>query len=113
MHKIMVLATVAIICGVSELGVKDTRGEDYERGKALFNEKCQLCHGVKGDGNGPAAAAYDPQPANFTDPKFWKDNPSKKINDAIRSGYRAMPAVDMKADEIKPIIDYIEHAFKK
>jgi cytochrome c len=66
------------------LGVNDTRGEDYERGKALFNEKCQLCHGLIGDGNGPAAEPYNPKPANFTDPKFWKDNPGKKINNAIK-----------------------------
>ena len=113
MHKFIVFAALAIICGASWLGVKDTRGEDYERGKALFNEKCQLCHGLKGDGNGPAAAAYDPQPANFTAPKFWKDNPGKKITDAMKSGYRAMPPVDVKADEIKAIIDYMEHSFKK
>ncbi len=113
MHKIMVLATVAIICGVSGSGVNDTRGEDYERGKALFNEKCQLCHGMKGDGNGPAAEAYNPKPANFSDPKFWTDNPRKKITDAMKSGYRAMPPVDVKADEIKAIIDYMEHSFKK
>jgi len=112
-QKIMVLVTLAIICGASWLGVKDTRGEDYERGKALFNEKCQLCHGLKGDRNGPAAAAYSPKPANFTDPKFWKDNPGKEINNAIKNGYQAMPAVDMKADEIKAIIDYMMHAFKK
>jgi cytochrome c5 len=112
-QKIVVMATLTIIFGASWLGVNDTRGADYERGKTLFNEKCQLCHGVKGDGNGPAAAAYDPKPANFTDPKFWKDNPSRKITNAMKSGYRAMPPVDMKADEIKPIIDYMEHAFKK
>ncbi len=113
MHKFIVFAALAIICTASWLGVNDTRGEDYEKGKALFNEKCQLCHGVKGDGNGPAAAAYSPKPANFTDAKFWKDNPGKKINNAIKNGYRAMPAVDMKADEIKAIIDYMMHAFKK
>ncbi len=94
------------------MGLRDTGGEDYERGKAPFNEKCQLCHGLKGDGNRPAAAVYSPKPANFTDPKFWKDNPSKKINDAIRNGYRAMPPVDMKADKIKATIDYMEHTFK-
>jgi len=31
----------------------------------------------------------------------------------MKSGYRAMPPVDVKADEIKAIIDYMEHAFKK
>ncbi len=113
MHKIMVLVTLAIIFAGSWSGGNEARGEDYEKGKALFIDKCQLCHGPKGDGEGLAAAAYNPKPANFTEPKFWKDNPGKKIADAIKKGYRAMPPVDLKADGIKPIIDYMEHAFKK
>jgi hypothetical protein len=55
---------------------------------------------LQGNGNGPAAAGYSPKPANFTDPKFW--------NDAVKNGYRAMPPVDLKADKIEGVIDYME-----
>jgi len=37
------------------------------RGKQLFAQTCVPCHGVKGDGKGPAGAALNPPPANFTD----------------------------------------------
>lgn len=38
-----------------------------------FATTCGPCHGTGGAGDGPAAAALDPHPANFTDPAFWAD----------------------------------------
>lgn len=40
---------------------------DPARGKALFDDKCASCHGATGKGDGPAAAALNPPPADFTD----------------------------------------------
>jgi cytochrome c oxidase cbb3-type subunit II len=37
------------------------------RGKAVFLERCVGCHGIKGDGKGPAARFLSPPPADFTD----------------------------------------------
>ena len=39
-----------------------------ERGNALFTANCVACHGAKGHGDGPAAAALDPKPIDFTSP---------------------------------------------
>ena len=39
-------------------------------GAKVFAANCQVCHGDKGDGKGPAGAALNPPPANFTDVKF-------------------------------------------
>src|SRR6185437_2249544 len=35
-------------------------------GKELFQQNCVMCHGPQGQGNGPAAAALNPHPRNFT-----------------------------------------------
>jgi len=35
-------------------------------GKEVFTTQCQSCHGEKGMGDGPAAAALTPHPANLT-----------------------------------------------
>jgi len=36
------------------------------KGKKLFKQMCAICHGVKGKGDGMAAAGLTPKPANFT-----------------------------------------------
>ena len=35
-------------------------------GKKIYEKRCYYCHGIKGDGNGPAAPRLDPKPRNFT-----------------------------------------------
>lgn len=41
---------------------------DASKGETTFKTLCVPCHGEKGDGTGPAGAALDPKPTNFTDP---------------------------------------------
>lgn len=36
------------------------------RGARLFDERCAVCHGEKGDGSGREAARLDPRPRDFT-----------------------------------------------
>lgn len=36
------------------------------QGKTLYIQRCSFCHGLLGDGNGPAAAYMDPRPRDFT-----------------------------------------------
>lgn len=40
---------------------------DLARGAALYSENCASCHGVTGDGKGPASVGLDPPPIAFTD----------------------------------------------
>ncbi|MEA2405209.1 MAG: cytochrome c oxidase cbb3-type subunit, partial [Thermoleophilaceae bacterium] len=41
--------------------------QNLMRGKEVFLQRCVGCHGVKGDGKGPAAPFLSPPPADFTD----------------------------------------------
>ena len=43
------------------------------KGKEIYTNICASCHGVDGIGNGPAAAALNPQPRNFTNKDGWKN----------------------------------------
>ena len=55
--------------------------DSLQRGRELFLQNCKVCHGEKGDGQGPAAASMKTPPANFLDldhsatygpgEKFW------------------------------------------
>lgn len=42
-----------------------TRKEQLERGRSVYLEACSPCHGIRGDGRGPAATGFDPAPRNF------------------------------------------------
>lgn len=37
-----------------------------EKGKVVYFKRCSFCHGLLGDGNGPAADFMDPRPRDFT-----------------------------------------------
>ncbi len=44
-------------------------------GKQTYDDKCSACHGPGGQGNGPAAAALNPKPVNFTDKAYMAGVP--------------------------------------
>lgn len=40
--------------------------EFIEKGRKIYFNRCSFCHGLQGDGNGPAADFMDPRPRDFT-----------------------------------------------
>ena len=42
-----------------------TRNSRFARGRTVYFEACSPCHGIRGDGRGPAATGFDPAPRNF------------------------------------------------
>lgn len=42
-------------------------------GKKIFEINCSVCHGLKGDGDGPMANQFDPSPAVLSNPKLTGD----------------------------------------
>ena len=87
-------------------------GEDFKQGENLYNSKCALCHGVNGDGKGPAAVAFHPAPTAFA-PEFWKKDTKRVITDSIMHGRGKMPAFKLSPEEIQAVIDYMTHTYKK
>lgn len=112
MKKILVFFVVGMLSGTA-LWAQSAERSEYDKGKNLYNDKCHICHGKLGEGNGPAAVAFNPRPANFTDPKFWQNFNDAMIEDTIRKRHGMMPAFDLSPDEIKAMIFYMEHTFKK
>ena len=109
MKKITINAVAGIFLVTAVLWIGISSGED-DKGKQLYTAKCQLCHGIKGDGNGRAAAYLGSKPADFTDPKFWGENDDKKISYTIENGQDEMPAFELKPEEMKALIEYL-HTF--
>lgn len=57
------------ICMMSGPTISSIYAQDYPpdrgRGKAVYEEHCQSCHGPNGRGDGPVAASLKIPPANF------------------------------------------------
>lgn len=61
------LGCAVIICLTTGLLLlNNAQGADLAKGKALYEERCVLCHGPKGDGKGQGAIALNPKPADYT-----------------------------------------------
>jgi mono/diheme cytochrome c family protein len=115
MRKFIVIITSFIFfAAVNSLYInaQDSKGNDYEKGKAIYKNKCQFCHGIMGDGKGPASEPLLGHPEDFTDSKFWKDDVPKKIEETISKGKQMMPAFDLDPGQIKAITVYITGTFK-
>ena len=61
---------IVMFLGVAPLLAKDLDRDKYDKGEKLYKNKCQFCHGVRGDGKGSAAEPLMGHPVNFTNPKF-------------------------------------------
>ena len=71
-----------------------------------YKDKCLVCHGVTGKGDGEGSKELDPKPQSFANKEWQKSASDKKIRDATVKGgpavglSEAMPAYpDLEGDE--------------
>jgi mono/diheme cytochrome c family protein len=72
-----------------------------ERGRQLFLANCALCHGERGDGNGPRREGLTGHPRNFTDGRWHETASPRRVFHAIRQGRSgtSMPSWPTLSDE--------------
>ena len=70
---------IALLIGEASAG-------DATAGQAVYMANCMACHGQKADGNGPASAALQPKPTDFTSAAYWSGTSDAAIKSAIKSG---------------------------
>lgn len=56
----------------------------------LFKARCVVCHGESGKGDGPAAAALNPKPRDYTDPEWQKSVTDDQLKKTILEGGAAV-----------------------
>ncbi len=113
--KEMLVSALVLLCVATDFGgLKYTLSADIEKGKALYQERCMICHGPNGDGKGQGAIALNPKPANYTQKKFWEDpNIEKTIAETIMKGKGQMRASpDLTPEDIQALISYMTQTFK-
>lgn len=67
--------------------------ELLEQGKKAFATSCVACHGEKGTGDGPAAAALNPKPRNFTKEEFKQGTKPAEVFKTINEGVKGTPMI--------------------
>ena len=64
---------------------------NLDLGEKVFKQRCVLCHGPEGRGNGPASAGLKPPPRNFHDAAYMHSRTDDQLLTSIRGGKSAMP----------------------
>lgn len=82
-----------------------------ELGRQLYDQNCAACHGVTGEGNGPATVWLFPRPRNFTSGLFKiQSTPAGSLptdDDLFRTITRGMPGSSM------PSFSYLSEAERR
>ncbi|MEX0837626.1 MAG: cytochrome C oxidase subunit IV family protein [Gemmatimonadota bacterium] len=83
--------------------------------QAQYNLACATCHGQQGMGDGAAAAALNPPPADFTTPEFWAERDRDRIYTVIHDGAAAVGGSPLMVawqntysnEQIEALTDYV------
>jgi mono/diheme cytochrome c family protein len=63
---------------------------DLTAAQSLFSERCAVCHGADGKGNGVAASALNPKPRNYTDRAWQSTVTDDQLRKTIQLGGAAV-----------------------
>lgn len=70
-----------------------TSGEvSVATGQKVYTDRCVLCHGASGKGDGAGAAGLDPKPRDHTDGAYMNARTDDDLLGVIRNGKGNMPA---------------------
>lgn len=78
---------------------------DAAAGKVVYEKRCAGCHGVEGDGKGPAAERLDPRPRDFTSGIYKIRSTVNQVpsdQDLFRVISEGMPGTSMPAWNVLP-----------
>jgi mono/diheme cytochrome c family protein len=77
--------------------------EARDRGRLLFKQKCELCHGERADGKGVRSKGLSGKPANFTNAEWRASVTPLSVFEVLSEGKRgtSMPAWPTLTDDEK------------
>ncbi|MDH5717974.1 MAG: cytochrome c [Spirochaetia bacterium] len=93
-----IISLVAIIafmafCGEKEQAQDEAGGAPQEPGKVVFDTTCMPCHGLTGEGDGPAGKNLNPKPRNFKTEPFKYGESLAAVTKTIAEGSPKAPTM--------------------
>lgn len=81
---------------------------NLSNGKIYYGYYCQMCHGEKGDGNGPVGIAYVPKAADITSKKLSKLTDGEVYKRMLSGvGHDPVMSSTVPSDERWPLVMYV------
>jgi hypothetical protein len=78
------------IINVASAATLPVSGEARAEAESIFSDRCAVCHGDNGEGNGPGADNLNPRPVNFHNQKWQRSISDERIAKAIVYGGQAV-----------------------
>jgi mono/diheme cytochrome c family protein len=107
-----------LIIAMTTISAVIARAADIEQGERVFESVCATCHGITGrpDPDSPVVQAFDPMPADLSDPLFNSREPRADWFMVVKHGGHAMglsaqmPAQDanLTDEEIESVVAYVK-----
>ena len=78
-------------------------------GAKIYAEKCSVCHGAAGHGDGPGGAALNPKPRDHTNGAYMNTRTDDQLLEVIRNGKGNMPAwkTVLSDEEIHAVLKHV------
>ncbi len=94
-------AAAAVAADRPSKSMPEATEEFIEKGRGIYFRRCSFCHGLLGDGEGPAAKYLDPRPRDFTLGTFkFRTTQSGQLptdDDLFRTVSRGLPGTAMQS----------------
>ncbi|CAN5814111.1 hypothetical protein BH09MYX1_BH09MYX1_45950 [soil metagenome] len=92
--SVLLLAALFLACDEPAKGTKPTatataavpEASPADQAKTLAQNRCAMCHGATGKGDGPQAGTLSPKPRDFTAKEWQKSVSDTQIRSAIVKG---------------------------
>jgi mono/diheme cytochrome c family protein len=84
----------------------DPRVRELAAGRALYEENCMLCHGLRGEGDGTGAAGLAVKPTNIRE-HFGEHSFEEMVEHVVAGVPPAMPAAAIHPEEVGLVLSYI------
>ncbi len=108
---IAVVCSIMTFCGGKNEGSGDA-ANSVPPGMAVYEAHCTPCHGMKGEGDGPAGAALNPKPRNYAKDGFKYGSSLEEVKRTIREGIDGteMPTFEqvLTDEQITHVAEYVK-----
>ena len=92
------LLIVSIVYAQKKNPIEATQ-DSIAKGQSIYKKNCQMCHGEKGKGDGPAARNLKEKPFDFTQKAKMEKLTDEEMFKVISKGEAPMPPFERKLSE--------------